>query len=1746
MDNADQVHSIRPEHRAEVIPVVIRILSAKLVHRKVTDNQKYLSKARRKAIFAYLSHLSPDEMEPLFLLLLEHFGATTSNIRSGVFEVIQTPSSVQIGMLGMLKDVTSQLRDYVSPYVHSILHILLHILEKAVSYIENDRLKSKSAAPIGSSQLTVDKIDAQTPGQNALEESDSEEEADEGEDELDEEADDQESLADGAKNDQLDTTSKSKDNDDAEGDEEDEDEEIVADAVEERAQGEERVGQVSILELKYAKQIRLQSYRRIADFIDKYPGVIRAEFWPHFFSVSENQLTLLPVENNQHAVGLIECLSAMSRSRDLFNALSQHKSALPSLFLCLSTPNTSDVVASAVLSIVENLISVEEEMDAETPLHELSANFEFLRPHSSDFLSCMEALVRRRLQQAQSIQANKTALGRFAQQQLSILARLSQHITDCALSGRMVRLLTPFLDNPRLTYPSTKDSIMVLLRSLFRNMPNVLEYVPLLSKYFRVFYTRDNRQNLCSIFVELEQRLPELNGLGALVGQLNAYSKQRIGEYDYDTRVKTLHSLQPSFLLELNRHQFPALLSNLFFFLSDEDLSIRSGASLALQKAIRFLSEVHLNTTVSEKLSSEQAKEFLDFSIAPQVISLVAKYTAQFRQEYLETLSSVAQYYPMAFPGIENLFDADPEASFFSNINHIQPHRRTKAIAKLKKPTIIEALGMATITKIILPLLVHTITDAEKESQPVIDEAITTLAAYSSKLDWTNYSKLLQRFLKDLATKPEHHRLMLRVVCSILSSFHFQLDEASCRGISSRTTQEQEEQVSLAISAAEESADGQQTEALPNKESRQIARTIMKRIVPQLEKNIVASEEMNADNTVGVSVALIRLLQLMPPFIMDSELPHIIMTLCNQLQSRSMAVRNVTRQSLREIAGMLGIRYIQFIIRQLRKSLTRGYQLHILGFTAHQLLSNIKDLQVGQLDHCLHDVLEIYIDEIFGELSTQKASAELKKFKELKDKKALPTIRFMMTCTSFPENVEFLVKALEPQLNARASPKIYGKLREIFLAITAGLCENSTVVDSQVVKYIVSLSMENQNSKIESTQALKKTKKMDSLLIYNPKEKRAAIDHNRHILREYSYTLLLELLKRKRITCGENGAMHVKQIAPILPSGLKGKDTNILMIVIRIYSEILSSKVEVEGSFVRTVVDRVFSIVKKLISSSSETAQCCFNLLMVVVKDVPTYNLSDQQLGHIVSIALNDIDKPEKHAMTFSLISAITQKKISCPELYTLMERLSAMMVTSQIPAIRVKCGNIFFRFLTEYPLTGSKLHEYLTYLVSNLNYEYPSGRKAVLEFLIKIFKRISSDVLSEYLDILFFPLVLRIVNDTDQECRELVSHAIKTLVEEMSFEKLDRLFQACIKWSLTGEKPQLKRAATQVLGFFVEVGKIDAVKTITQLRPVISDAISQALKDSEEGEVSEDHDHWKNLYFTIIMLEKIVTQKASVLWDEFKLITSDVWKLLDYPHAWVRTTVTRLIGIYFSSLGEAFRLNENRAFLLNQDNFVYSITQKHCKLLLLSSLTEPWSQQIAKNIVFLAGVMINHPSICSSSKQLAAIDNEAASESSDGEDRGDGQTSSGSSSKRASSKKSISNVGLNWLLHRLSYLGRTGEKIKRLAVFKILIALPSKYGSEPFLPYLHLLLSPFYRVSLIQDPHTPEEIQTFASEALALLRGQYRDDFAAATDRVRRAVEGKRNKRKMLAAQEAIIDPEGHAAKKIRRNHSKFKPPRV
>jgi U3 small nucleolar RNA-associated protein 20 len=137
-------------------------------------------------------------------------------------------------------------------------------------------------------------------------------------------------------------------------------------------------------------------------------------------------------------------------------------------------------------------------------------------------------------------------------------------------------------------------------------------------------------------------------------------------------------------------------------------------------------------------------------AVAPALKDGVRAHAETRRRETLGLLAALVRLFPEhpRFADMVVLASSDDEQDFFSNICHIQRHRRIRAVRRLEGAVREEKISQSTLTNFMLPHISHYIFECMKvEEQNLVEATIETIGAMSRVFSWKNYSALLDLYL---------------------------------------------------------------------------------------------------------------------------------------------------------------------------------------------------------------------------------------------------------------------------------------------------------------------------------------------------------------------------------------------------------------------------------------------------------------------------------------------------------------------------------------------------------------------------------------------------------------------------------------------------------------------------------------------------------------------------------------------------------------------------------------------------------------------------------------------------------------------------------------------------------------------------------------------------------------------------------------------------------------------------------------
>ncbi|KAL5010991.1 hypothetical protein ScPMuIL_013296 [Solemya velum] len=1448
---------------------------------------------------------------------------------------------------------------------------------------------------------------------------------------------------------------------------------------------------------------------------------------------------------------------------------------LPFVFQLLLAKDLNAKVSGLIMEMVNNLLMETEDDDSENKVVKVNLDSSkgevplelgncLLMPHIPAILKYIQGHI---------LELVKVTKKQSSCLELGILSRISAFVTDKVESASLVSLLIPFVS--KIRSQETELDIMKSILNLVRSVDNKKEFFRPVTKLFSSLRSRQSRGVLCQIFRELAED-ESMKDVALLVEQLNAWDRKRMDEPDYGVRLTAFQTITQR-LRDLKAvcvdFLLPIIYNCCFFIINVDDMSLRDSSTHCLVTIVTQFGRVNYEQTVF--------KDVVMQNILVEIKSGLRSKSENARHDFVTVLVALIDTFPNhpAFADLKPLRDSDVEVDFFENIKHIQIHRRSRALRRLIKHLGDKPVRKELIMSYFMPIVTSFLLDDNYTKYTALqDVAVETISALCRHLPWPLYLHQLKYYLIKITTRKEIQKLLVRVIVAILEAFHFDLSlsDFKIRTAPSMTTDKVEEKT-------ENGSEDMEVEELENEEeslaedadpivqtsekqtcsaplATRIHRTMITKILPQLhhcltekvrseEEHKLARSNYAEDNEilrVPIALAMVKLLQKLPAGSMEQRLPGILIKVCNFLKSRAKDIRVTARSTLIKILTTLGSRYFHFILMELKGTLKRGYQFHVLCFTVYQLLTELTPfIKSGDLDHCLKSLQEVFNEELFGKVAEEKGVAGITgKVFEAKSSKSFDSYEILARYVS-TSSLSLLISPLKQVLETTHSHSIARKVQEVLKRIAAGIMENKGIDIESLMVFIHGLSSETlpllvDNKKRETEIKHDPRLKPESCLLLPGEPTRIGKiaksnkKKNFHLIVEFGLQLLYMCLKHSRLV--RTSTVHLQMLDPfmdVLADCLNSKYVRINSLCLRCLSWLLKFPLPSLDTHITKLTSGMFVLLKNYAAAGAakgdnlELITTCFKAVTVLVRDVKSHTISTEELHVLLTFCEEDIQDYTRQSTAFTLLKAILSRKLNVPEMTELMERVENMAISSHTPHIRRECRQVTLQYLLDYPL-GKKIQRHLDFFLTQLTYELESGRESALEMLATIFSSFPKSKMAQFCGLFFVPLAAALVNDESAHCRKLIALAIKSLLEKLDHNDLNRLFGIAIKW-FSDNRVQHHKLAAQLCGLFIEVESSKFEHHISDMLPIIEQQLEPGKYEQVEEEWKEgEMDHLLyNMITTFVKLLRECDLVRSSKWaEDISVILEHVRSHLQHPHIWVRLVSAQVFGLVFAAykpeelvsiatMGQG-KKTQREYLLLDTKNKMETLAVAFTSQLQSQHLNQELADQVIKNMVFVAKVAKHFSS---------------------------------SNEKKVDSESQLNGprLSLPWLVRKLvreanhEAVSEVKATIKRSSVFKWIAAISIDFGPTVLSPLLHIIMPPLQREITDQPQNQDPDLKNLAQEVMDILKKVVGiETFTQMYADVHKVRSERKETRKRQKAMEFVTNPEIATRKKIKKNLAK------
>ncbi|MBA0664450.1 hypothetical protein Goklo_004447, partial [Gossypium klotzschianum] len=1130
--------------------------------------------------------------------------------------------------------------------------------------------------------------------------------------------------------------------------------------------------------IKQFKDLRSLCLKIVSLVLNKYEDHdFGTEFWDLFFTSLKPLIYAFKQEgsSSEKPSSLFSCFLAMSRSLQLVSLLCRERNLVPDIFSILTVPTASEAIVSCVLKFISNLLDLDCELDDENS------------PIKSLICPNLEALVCSLHHLFQSDKASKRKLVRCpGQTEIRIFKLLLKYIRNPLLAKKFVDILLPFLSKRVQGSDICLEAIQVIqdIVPVLGNerTPEILNAVAPLLVYAKL----DIRVLICNLLEALARTNSSVLVVARHVRQLNATSAFELDELDYDTIGQAYEGIGIGFFHSVPVEHALLILSQTVYDMSSDELILRHYAYRLLLTFLDFSAKILGQEVTDHHETAEEIMKvdegcwtracvqcIINKFLLKHMGDAISRGTSV-RKEWIDLLRQMV----IKLPQLENLnfFRAlcseDADQDFFNNIIHLQKHKRAKALSHFADVINKTYMSMDIINKVFLPLFFNMLFDLQHGKDEHIRTAcMQAFASVSAKMEWKSYYALLLRCFSEMKKNPDKRKVLLRLICFILDRFDYSKFCSSQEAINSVDNILGSETNSIVSSAMQKGGSSIMVS--------EIQTSLQKTVLPKIQK-LLSSDSDNVN--VSISLAALKLLKLLPGDVMESQLSSIIHRISNFLKNRLESIRDEARSALAECLKVLGLEYLQFIIRVLRATLKRGFELHVLGYTLNFLLSKtLSSSSDGSLDYCLEDLLGVVENDILGDVAEEKEVDKIaSKMKETRKCKSFETLKLIAQSITFKIHALKLLSPVTSHLQKHLTPKVKSKLENMLKHIADGIECNQSVNQTDLFIFVYGLITDATNDENGSgvssigTEANKHGNVVSEKIV-SPDHAFKTKSACSHLITTFALGVLQNRIKSMKLDRNDEQLLSMLDpFVQLLGNCLSSKYEDILSACLRCLTPLVRLPLPSLESQADKLKVTLLGIAQGSVNAGNPLMESCLKLLTVLLRSTKI-TLSSDQLHMLVQFPVFVDLERNPSFVALSLLKAIVNRKLVVHEIYDIVVQVAELMVTSQVEPIRKKCSQIL------------------------LQYQHPTGRESVLEMLHTIMIKFPKAIVDEQSQTIFVHLVVCLANDQNNKVRSMTGAVIKLLIGRISQHSLNSILEYSLSWYL-GEKQQLWSAGAQVL----------------------------------------------------------------------------------------------------------------------------------------------------------------------------------------------------------------------------------------------------------------------------------------------------------------------------------------------------------
>lgn len=1220
---------------------------------------------------------------------------------------------------------------------------------------------------------------------------------------------------------------------------------------------------------KSAASVRQQSLKAFNNIFEYYGGDIDWSQYHENFqnAVIKPRLEKFDDENLQQPSSILKIIAYWSSDVKLYEFLYYNNFAnVKALMLTLINSNVKESVVGVILKFVKNLIENvdDSEMYAEMVALVVSNSLAKLPLLFTMDMSPETSNV------AVELLLNIEKLGFIENQETKLL---------------IIDSLTNALDfNNKKISQNNISKVLVILSSLIQNFADLdFEMIKGLYKQLSVLLRysveKEIRVSLSDCFVKIGEKIDSLMEVCVIISDVNSFTLSRQSSYDFDKRLEGFRKIfAEDKFLSFTEYEWLPLVQTCMYFINDpEEYVMRTNGKKVLNSYTDYLNKQEENL---------DALDIMKDIILPNLQKGLRKKNDEIKNEYIDVLSYIVSK-STTFTGLSDMRVLvnvnDPEADFFNNINHIQLHRRSRAMRRLTDE-VCANLQDNSVAHYLIPMIENYVFVEEEKYRTLCNDSIQAIGIMSNYLAWNQYKALFRRYKAMI--KNDFKNLKELIVLLVRLSNSFRQSMLSARG---------------------ENVDLPSFTKLPKNLS-EPEKFIKGEIYPEFTKILNHRDDETIVARIPLSEVLVNCILGLDSKDISSYLPGSLTSVCQVLRSKAEELRDAVRKNLSKICLILGTDYLQFILKELKGALTRGSQIHVLSFTVHHVLTVMdSSLKVGDLDSSIKILMDVIMEDTFGSAGQEKdADGYQSKTKEVKHNKSFDTAEIVSSYIGI-KYFSILLKPIKAMLLERLPNKVQNKLKEMIRRVSLGITKNPESATTNFLKLCHEIYTESLDESVFQRRKKKVLTEQEEHFIVNLNAKSTHIEVENSLYTSFLQKISIDLL-RSAIVKNDNlmKVEYLESFIPILKKLLFADDEMVVISTLRVL--IIFTKLEFSKDsepIFKNCCRKAFNIIKDSPTTASDICQFSLKFLSVILRNKPNVEIKNSALSFILTKLLPDFNEPTRQGLAFNFLKSLVMKHCLIPELYDIVDSISITMVANHSKEIRDVSRSVYYQFLVEYDHSNSLLEKKFKFLINNLQYPSPDGRLSVLELVQMIIKKSSPELMLKLSSSLFVALANVACNDDDAHCKEVAFDLLGKLLKRLTSENTATIENYILTWMKQSNNELFTNLGLRMYKVFVmNIGfnmnqDLDTL-ALSLIKKIIIDSKKQYdnLEDFEE----EEEISWQLLYTAMNLMLSMLTESdgkvqiTDMCSDEFAYIWREcIPTMILYPHPWIRLYASKL-----------------------------------------------------------------------------------------------------------------------------------------------------------------------------------------------------------------------------------------------------------